>query len=894
MNNYNTKSKNLLNKSNFYVSVNLRLFLQLVMPVIIVIFSLILLNISFLSSLIVLRFILGLIGFIFIPGYCISRLIYRFQTLIDLFGLSLALGTALQILSVLTLYAITPFLDRSINFLIFMELSTLIVVSIFSGITFKNKRKEEKQKTTFSGLLLMPHLNEYFFILIMIGLIILHVYFQSLSIAPVTDGASYLEYARNIVQTGKFTSHFIQAGSFLESTFTTGLTAHVGTPFTLAIFFEISGVSYLSGKIMLAFFGVLLFFPIFMIGKDFFNAKVGLIAGAIVTFSPFVFQYSSALYGPEIMATVFLAYAFYFSQSTIRKSNNWDSVFAAVFAFLTLITWYPNFFVFIFSIPIIYFVGKTVSMKKAIAVLAIVIYWLVTYQFSANLSFGLLFHVGTLAILIPIVILKRRDAPIKSLCIFLLIINFLSEVYWLRSFYYNYVFISPSSSLSGGAYLTSAIGDRVQTPSISGIFSNISNFIMPAYLLNVTTLVIVLGLLSFVFIEGLRKKLVIIIYPIIQLIFYAVFTPLDMMQDILTVENRLLLSTVIFSSILAAVFVSQLSVLSRQSLTDLKFNKRIKSKTLSIICIIIIIGSMFLVTYSQRYIDVSSKLKTSNINASYDLNREYDWLKENSSSDSVIASRKPYELGWALNRTTLIFDTSIDFDQLLEGIKEYNVSYLVVDPLFHNSYLKLQNLYTNPETVTQYFKLAFSYVGSDGLSYLIYNTTQTSFTTYSYHSQSINNFDNLTGLVTAYGLISEDFTEHIEGASSVKVCSVISPNWVNKSVAKFYQDLPTSNWSEAKQFNLCVKSNVDLADNLYFQIFDVNNNWSLYLLSYTSIGSWQNITINILSSSSHSANSPDLSKIQRIVLGVYEIPVPFQFWIDNLTFTYLVKSDSQN
>jgi len=224
-------------------------------------------------------------------------------------------------------------------------------------------------------------------------------------------------------------------------------------------------------------------------------------------------------------------------------------------------------------------------------------------------------------------------------------------------------------------------------------------------------------------------------------------------------------------------------------------------------------------------------------------------------------------------------------------IKKYRVNYVIVDPIFYD-YYTLKDLYTHPETPPPGFQLVFRSDNIDGTKILIYNTTKLIYTDFRTEAVPINDFDNLTGLVTSYGNLSLDTLDWKEGDASIKLESLPSPSQPNQSVAKIFQDIALSDWSKAQSFRLWVKSDSYLRNKIYFQIFDADENWGLYSIIYIDVGHWQNITLPIHSFATHSSTPPNIARIQRIVLGIYETPEPFTVWFDQLSAVFITETST--
>jgi len=685
------------------------------------------------------RLLLGITALFLIPGYCVTKIIVTSDCSVEMFGLSLLFGIGVQMVNVLLLYSVvSTFFCEQINFGLTLTFLTVIFTLICCvgriikerggnanlHFSIRDDVVQRKGKTLSVEKLLL---------LIFIIAVILRIYYQTFSSEAVSDGALYLEYARNLVQHGIFTSKVTVTDwiGVSDAVLSAGFVPHSGTPFVLAIFFEIGGVSYSVGKMMAVFFGALLVFPVYGIAKELFSVKAGLIASAIVAVHPFLLEYSSMLHGPEIMGAVFLASSFYFLLLSIQRSQSWQAILAGFFAFLTGLSWEANFYVYLATIPmLIILLKKEIDVKNSLPIFFVVGLWGFTFKFNAGFPFGLAFHIGTPTLLVLVAFLKRKKTWARSLCFFFLTLNLFEEIFWIRQYYFPEVFITPASEIPTGTWITSTVSQLVSVTGIGDFLNRIYSYLLPAYLNNLSPILISLGIMAFIFSKTWRKKLSALLFPSFQMVFYAIFVSESMLSlTVGKVENRLLLGATPFFAILAAVFIDQLTV---SLVSTYKGQKKILlglrkfkfSINLSTILIAIMIASVFLIQFRPRYETVINQIRDKDIKTLYHLDPAINWVNENVGPDDIIMTRKPFEWAWYTDRKTVIFEQNIDLHEMRALIKKYRVNYVIVDPIFNGSYYNLQDLYTSPEIPPLGFQLVFRSDNIDGTKILIYNTTR--------------------------------------------------------------------------------------------------------------------------------------------------------------------------
>lgn len=408
-------------------------------------------------------------------------------------------------------------------------------------------------------------------------------------------------------------------------------------------------------------------------------------------------------------------------------------------------------------------------------------------------------------------------------------------------------------------------------------------------------ILITIGVMSFIFLKLWRKTLLIFLFPLFQILFYASFLSNDIMSNLQGTEDRLLIASTLFFIILVAVFIDQLTLGRRFRLPRifLRVSKLRFSINLSSILIFIVIFTLFSAQFYPIYSEVVTRLETRDIKASSHLDGAINWINENTGSNDVIASREPYIFSWYTNRHCVIFEQDINADEMLTVIRNYQVKYIIDDQTFDDSYPNLKNLYMNPNNPVSGFQLVFESSNSDGTKVLIYNTTQLTYTNFRLTSYAVDIFNNLTGWTVMYGNLSLDTIDWKEGNSSLRLESQAS-SAEGQFIGKISRIISTENFSKAVYLSLILKSNLTLGNNMRIQLFDANSNWVVYSIPYTEVDQWQNVTISIGSSISHSFTVPDMAKIQTIILWVIETPMPFIVRFDQLSIITFTEIQSQN
>ncbi len=204
----------------------------------------------------------------------------------------------------------------------------------------------------------------YVLILVIVGLIIRLIAANNMGLSA--DDAIHAVRAINIIGTGIME----------ESGQASGLWYYVQN-----VFFYIFGTTQIGARAAPALFGSLMIILMFLFASYAFNSrKTGLIAAALVTFSPFLVKMTL----PEMDVTVlfFIIFSGLFLFKYINEFKRKDLIISAVLIGLgILIKVYALFFVFSFSIILVYYASKKEGWGKNL-IKVMFIFWAVIFVFT--------------------------------------------------------------------------------------------------------------------------------------------------------------------------------------------------------------------------------------------------------------------------------------------------------------------------------------------------------------------------------------------------------------------------------------------------------------------------------------------------------------------------------
>jgi hypothetical protein len=689
---------------------------------------------------------LGVIGLFSVPGYCLVSILFGSQNRLMILCFSTIFGIIYQVLVVFALCIISTVLPvLNFNILVFSLSFLPLLFYLFYLLLYKQKNKFSLPKIE-----LIPSSKGSILtlvILFFVGLAI-HLYVQTFSTGIHTDTALYAEIARNIVNSGTFTSHI-----HITSTpaYQIAYTGHDVVYFIFSLFFTISQSSYFFVKIAISVIGSLSIFPTYALAKEFFSERTAIISVVIVVFSPITILFSSfPLEGSEIIAILFFLTAFYFVVQSFKTNKILYGLIDGMLLFILFLTRNDVFYIFVFSFPLLFLLTKKGKVTlKSLVLVAITFYgWLLILREGSIIN-----------ILVPlmltyscflIIVYKFSDTSRSYLKPILLIISTFC-ICWFFVLFRAHSFpdllinsaveTSSQSVFSGIAPFTqsiSSIGGRVIT-----IWQRIAtDFSAP---------LLVLAVFSLINPENWRKNTVLFLFPLLYPIFLA-FTdqPLTGLD-----HDRFFLPIYFLLSILAAStltqIVSKLSSGQTNRILEIKihfidtYQKTIKLWKLKNIFAYILIFTTLLCFLYPIFENDLYVINQSDLNAQYNWQPAIDWVNQNTSNDTVLLTRKPNEWSWYTNRTCYYSgSTDMTMADMLIKIKENHVNYVIADYTFfswHSKNAELVSLYSNP-SARIYYGLNPVFISNNAPAVVIYNVT--SFSYFKSASLDINNVEYWT------------------------------------------------------------------------------------------------------------------------------------------------------
>jgi len=666
----------------------------------------------------------GIITFFLIPGYIVSTFFGQWNRLIETLGFGLLFGLGLQTFNVLLLYAAFPLI--SIDFTMSVIVLTLFFTTLLTLFLAEKKQNEEKNKDKWEyvGLSLLC--------IILIALFV-RLYFQGFNTQMFTpDGALYMDVARNVVETGKFSLKIFPYHSYWteEIAMAAKLQAAIGggehpvVSFMLALFFMFGGPSQLSAKLMEVFCGVLVVFLVYTITRKLLGERTALIASLMISFEPLMVFYSIGLFnGTETPSILFLMATLYFIILAIKRPEKLRfAALAGVFWSFSFLCWQASAEAFLAVIPFLFiFLSEKhkLNIKSFLFVFLVPIIIEIYYAFVTSIP--VLFLYVTVSFISLIIVLKRaRDLYIKGLSLFLLTSVIVMQITNIRGYFFPEIFnMFQETGSTATARVLSLFPTYSQIIAFSGrmidIWQRLGELTGP--------LILILAFLSFLNTSHLKEKTSIFLYPLFYSILFSVFGPLSYGISQARFYPFVIPFMVILSSSVLDALIIRAEEKNKTSKRIVSIKLKGKSyivrlgvnwgriKKICIFSFLTLLLLCFFNFYNGGYSGTINMINEFDTVSNVEMTPAVHWIKENTPQNSVFLALATQEYAWLTDRTCAGV-RSLNIEQLYEAIHIYKADYFISDKSVYDVSPELSGLYDNPYASPPGFVLVFNYSGS--------------------------------------------------------------------------------------------------------------------------------------------------------------------------------------
>ena len=398
-------------------------------------------------------------------------------------------------------------------------------------------------------------------------------------------------------------------------------------------FYIIFGVSDFSAKLVPVIFGSLLVFPIYFLGKELFNEKIGFLSALLVTISRSMVWFSIQVFS-DIPLAFFLAVCVYWNIRNAKTNDFKYSILSGVFFGLSYLT---RFSAIIF-LPVLLFnllyLGK---MKKSMYSL---------FLFISSFFIIISPWIIRTALLTGSPFFSEKSVALAN---YMLGGNYEANFYGLTA---------PPSPIQ--IFLANPFG--VLSKWIIGIYIQYKLF--PEYL---TPLLFVLGCIGgLVSTNKWQQRLILFLLIFVNFAFYGIAVYAGRIGAV----SRYNLAIYPFFLIFCARGILKLRDLIPNNILDIKIRNLHLKRYIILIALTIVIIEAFVIT-------ASNIIRFEGKNDALELYNAGIWLKDNTDPNTILMCRKDIIPYYAERRSVrLPFG---EFSTIMLVAKEYGVQYIIID-----------------------------------------------------------------------------------------------------------------------------------------------------------------------------------------------------------------------
>jgi hypothetical protein len=688
---------------------------------------------------------MGICVFILIPGMFVVHLLGD-QRLVSIpFGM--IIGFLLQLLSVFVIWCVNAIIG-TVDFVFLLYMITFV----FTTCAFLLSAKVNKDIKLKSFL----HLD-HFLVFVVILFVVVAFFYQFLFPSPHSDGAAYLDLARNVVEKNSFSSNFIlPANNWAAVQWSTGLIDYFFGYSAIAVFFVLGNITLLSAKVMLIFAGALALFPLFTLTQKLFSRQVACVAVFVASFSPIMLTHVSLVGGPEIASLLFMLTTI----SLLLFSNDDShisrlSILAGISLFAAWTAWLLTGYLLVMIIPFFFLLysrkasGKSKWYAFAVLVILCGLFFL-DFRIIGHVTYEYLFVPFPLTFFVSSLIVFKFSDRIKvpkffvlclatALC-FLFITSYVPRL-TSPSFINFYETSYPTAQENVVAHVVANVDifnrifDLTRFTNVSTSYIWGETFSWAGLLNSFGIVTMFLVILSFARIEKIKETLLIFSFTFFYMLMWIFVGPDWVIQP------RYLLISAPFYFILVASTISLLvstidltamhkKIRARPIATRLTNHRLHLGKNHMKILVGALVVSSLIVFWQPIYTNGLNNGEYWNYEEKYGWHDALAWVKQNTLPNDVLLERQANFWAWLSDRKTVqVSNTMVEYKygdidkiDLINIIRQNRANYMIVDNAFYSSFPKLSDLYSSPAAFYG-SPIVFQSRNNQGLETIIYNVT---------------------------------------------------------------------------------------------------------------------------------------------------------------------------
>lgn len=834
------------------------------------------------------RVVIYIFSFIFLPGLILDFLFFpQPKSIIR----SIVQGFLFQLFIVFIIWIISKIFVR-IDFFALVTILTFLLTCMLSVFA---SAKSLQLNTSLSFKMFLKEKIDLCLICSLLAYIILSIYFGQYAVEPNSDGASYLDLARNVCQFGIFKSNMLfPPYDWSNVTFSTGGHPHMFAYFAFSLFFAFGEVSIAAARATLIFTGVLTIIITYILTKEFLDLNTARLTSFVVSTSALILTHSNLIGGPELISALFTIFSIYSVFLSVKTNSKSLVILSAISFFIVWYSWYLNFYALLVVLVCIMIYASS-PKKESVGINVVITFLLlmsliIDDRLISNFCYETIgFPLPLLSLfLIPttytLLIHKNQKLPTFSMLLVSIII--------LLDFILLFLLLtSPQSHLFHELKLSET------GITVANIQRDV-RMLMRIFDINKTTLYwdmyktgliksigqifIFLALTSFVRLNKVKETCLLASFPFSQALIWSFLVVVDGFQPRFVICSSifyyaLAASTIIFLLEHAVKIVDPFKLkklaIKRKSI---KINNKIIASLLLILMITACVG-LNLETYDYG---VNILLKW-NFREKFGWDKCIEWIKANTTAKNILACVYADYFVWYTGRQAVFLWplSNENCSKLINLIRMLKVNYLVVDKPFRWLFPDLSMLYDQPNEFLG-ATIVFSDQDDRGNKVIIYNVTNIAYGELVEYELEIDwmmleNWSPLLWYCT--GNITTD-----EASVRIDFRALERPLIAGAATYRF------SSLTDLTKYNtLEFWVKVPVAGRIFVEIYTGlrGQNYFIYRIQNNVTNKWTKISINLYDLSGV-CGAPDMKFASSLNFIVGDVPLnqPLAFWIKDIKF----------
>jgi hypothetical protein len=842
--------------------------------------------------LLIIRLLIGIFAFFYVPGYCITRSFFSKDAFFNKNVFYLVIGITYQLLVLFVGYWYYRFVGN-INFALWMYSSSVFATLITTAIS-KETRKFPFQTSN-------SKLRENLWLITALSVfLIVSLYYQRYALSPHTDGAAYMDLARNLVKHGIYRSNMIypkNVYSYIEMS--TGLISYFYNYLLIAIFFMMGNISFLTAKIMLIFIHLLNVTLIYYITTLLFTKRAAFFASLLSATSPIILAHVGLAGGAEIPSTLFLLATIYTLLSFIYTApsiyQQRKGILAGILIGIAYYTWTNTGFILLLAL-VPYFIYSITCLKVASKKVIFTLFLLSFFLLILEIRFLMVLVRMVIGIPLPtlfpffffmsLLFTRSRKTYEVLLPYLLALLAFFIIIYSFDLAQYSTPQLHEYLQASMPESALPPVSAAVRTTGLTQYLSLLTNFDAMyrswnnywEVLMNfIGSLVIYFSLLSFVRLNKLKESLLLTSFPLLHVLLWCLVVQYP------SIQPRQQINVSIFYFMLAASFIDFIlepeKHTGKKILFSIFLSKNLKTSfDLKQLTAILFMATIVLVNIYPSYQKGIDLMQSWDYKSIFGWDQAIDWIKTNTGENDVIMSRSANYFAWYTERRIAWppLDSNSSLDDLIGSIRTHKAKYFLMDMRAYYLYPNLRGLYLNPG---EFLGARICFQSEvDGRKVIIYNVTNIAFgepIRLEYVLDNNEDLDNWTAhLFYGNASLELDAFEKVQGNYSIRYTQTIRYNTL---AIRFLPKTPL----DLSNYDF-LTLNMKASEGSYVKFLFATDSSNYFVTKIPiSADNWTNIKISLKSLSVGNGN-PNLNRIALITiyLGDLEVGKTYSIWLD--------------